>query len=202
MIKAIQNYLDRFIPATIFAKGDPITEIRARILVGLYVSNIVATVVFALVFLVAMLISDSNPVQALVGTAIALVALLFQIFVFHKAANVSISGMLFSMIFFIFTFITTILSGGWTSPTLIIFFITPAVSFLVGGRQEGFYTSALVLMAVIAFKMADHMGINVVQIVPEEHIEIARISIWLIALILLTSCLTVYDTMLEEYVRK
>lgn len=202
MIRAIQDYLDRFIPGSILDKGDAVTQVRARILVGLYVSNIIATVVFALVFLGAMLVSDSNPIQALMGTAVALVALLFQLFVFYKAANVSISGMLFSMIFFIFTFITTILSGGWTSPTLIIFFITPAVSFLVGGRQEGFYTSALVLMAGIAFKAADHLGINVVQIVPEEDLETARISIWLISLILLTSCLTVYDTLLEEHVRK
>ncbi|MCB1614762.1 MAG: hypothetical protein KDI30_01995, partial [Pseudomonadales bacterium] len=172
------------------------------ILVGLYVSNIICSVLFALAFLIAKFVFDTNPVQAIFGVMVAMIVLTLEILIFYKAANVSISGMLFSMVFFIFTFITTILSGGWTSPIMMIFFVTPAVSFLVGGRQEGFYTAALVLFTGTGFKVADQMGIQVFQIVPESDIELVRITIWVISLVVLVSCLTVYDALLETHIKK
>ena len=197
----IDSFFNRTIPEPLRHSSDPKKVIRAKVLVGLYASNFVATTVFFLVFLGAMLLTDNSTTQGLIGSGIAFMTLIFQAVVFYTMCNVAVSAIIFSMIFFGFTLCAVIISGGWESPVLLIFFCSPVISFLVGGRSEGLYTAALTCICGIVFMYSHKMGFTVMQVVAEEHMEALRLAIWLVSIVVLVCCLTVYDLLLERHIK-
>jgi hypothetical protein len=131
--------------------------------------------------------------------AVITIALLgVQIVVFYKIKSTMLSAVIFSMIFFVASLGGVVVSGGWNSPVLILFFCSPAVSFLVDGREEGMYAGLRVCLCGAFLMLANKMGFLDFQVIEQKSIETVRLAIWVSSVIFLVSCLTVYDLLLES----
>ncbi len=197
----ISAFVDRFVPGSIKESPNPHIRVRARVLAGLYISCFVIGFAMLALFGTLTLITDRNVTNGLIASVVVTFIIMMQLYLFYKAANVPISAIIFSMTFFGSTFGAVIVSGGWHSPVLLLFFCSPVVSFLVGGRGEGFYMTCLMLVCGVSLMISHHLNFQALQIIQEENMEIARLFIWIISVNLLASCLAVYDTLLESYNR-
>jgi len=192
-------YVDKTVPARLKETDNINTHIRARVMAALLLSNFFLIALVLLFLIVAANFVQNDLMEGFIMISIALVVLSFELFLFYRFANIAISGMIFSMVFFTFTLVSVIISGGWESPVIMLFFSAPAISFLVGGRQEGFYMTTLVCGCGVAFMLASQNNLQIFQVIEEENIELVRVVMWVISVILLAICLTVYDTILEYF---
>jgi len=197
----LSRLIDRWLPAELDTGSATALEmrLRARALVGMYVTSAVMVAGSFLVFLVLHLMHYRDFSVALVCIGIAAIAVFLQILMFYKLRNTAASAIMFSMIFFGATLGILIVTGGWNSPVKPLFFCAPMVSFLIGGRHEGAYISVLVLIAGLISLVAGRFGLQIFQIIRPENIDAAGGVIWVISINLLLSCLFVYDSILEAY---
>ena len=197
-IKINSALFDLYIPANIKNRNDFNVLTKAKILMALYFSTVII-VAFMLIFLLLVIpTSNANWIHGLSASLLALVLLSFQILVFYKSENIYTSAIIFSMMFFTLSFCAVIVTGGWHSPVLLLFFCSPVVSFLVGGRSEGLYIAALVFICGTALMIAYQMDFTQFQIIAEENMEKIRFGIWIASISLIVACLTTYDFLLEH----
>jgi len=197
-MKVAVELFDRYIPAHLKKRSDFYVLAKAKVLMGLYFATL-SIVCFMFLFLMLVIApSNANWIHGLSASVLALILLSFQILVFYRSDNISTSALIFSMMFFTLSFCAVILTGGWHSPIVLLFFCLPVVSFLVGGRSEGLYISALVFVCGTGLMIAYHMDFTLFQIIAEENIEKIRFGIWIASIGLIVACLTTYDFLLEH----
>lgn len=194
----ISGKIDRFIPEQIHTSRNPFDLMRARILVGLYLASFVSLLVFVVVFFSFITPSEKNITQAITGSTLATITLIAQIAIFRNIPSVAISAIIFSMVYFAYTLGAVIITGGWQSPVMMLFYCSPAISFLVGGRQEGIYMTSIVTASGICMYVANRVGFEIFQIMEPENIELARLTSWIVGLMMMSSCLAVYDKLLDK----
>jgi hypothetical protein len=197
----IREFFNRFIPASILASGRVELILRARVLAGLFFSNIVISL-----FMLAMLLISDFVFQVDVHRGYYImgfvgVCLGFQLWLFYGRCDVISSGIIFSMVFFGATLGAVILTGGWSSPLLLLFFCSPAISFLVGGRSEGLYMTSLVTASALCLFIANQTDFELFQIIRPERMEVIRFCSWTVSLITLICCMAVYDSLLHSVTR-
>jgi hypothetical protein len=192
---------DRYIPIQLKNRNDFHVIAKAKILMGLYLATL-TMICFMFLFLI-LLIHPSNPnwLHAISATFVALVFLSLEVLIFYKSENIATSGLIFSMMFFTLTFTTVVITGGWQSPIMLLFFCSPVISFLVGGRSEGLYIATLVFICGTLLMVAEQMDFSLFQILTADNIEKIRFGIWMTSISIIVSCLTTYDFLLEEVAR-
>jgi len=202
--KSLSRWLDRLLPEAVLERPDSTLEmkIRARILLGLFLSNFCVCIALALVFILATLFTDKSFIGAITVISAIFVVLIMQAWMFRTVGNVSVSAIMFSMTFFAVTLIPVIATGGWHSPIKLLFFCAPVISFLVGGRQEGVYMASLVLFCGLALMVASAFEFQLFQMLPVENVQFMTAVIWVISIVMLVSCLLVYDVILEDLSKK
>lgn len=198
---SIAQQLDRWLPERF--EDNPLykaeTKIRARVLLGLYISSLVIILISFAVFLGLQIFSPHRFPMAFLCLAAMGVITAIQVLMFYRAANIGASAIIFSMVFFSSNLVLMILTGGWNSPVKQLYFCSPMISFLVGGRQEGLYTSGLVLVTGLCTLVAYKMDFQLFQIMRQENIDIAAAVVWVISINVLVSCFLVYDNILDAY---
>jgi hypothetical protein len=197
---SITRILDRWLPDY----SDPRfsnkieNKIRARILVGLFFSSMLIIVATLFLFLILHLFTDRNFTMAIIILSAAAILLLIQTFMFYRLANIAASAIIFSMTFFGTTLIVMIATGGWHSPTRLLFFCAPMISFLVDGRREGFYITGLVLICGLIVFAAEHAGWQFFQVIDGRNGDIVEVTMWIIGINIMVTCLSVYDAILHD----
>lgn len=189
---------DRYLPRKIHEQTDWVIITRARILLGLYATTLFFVATISLFLLIALPRDNPNWMHGVIGTSMAIILLGIQLLVYYLVANINLSSMIYSITFFTLSCLAVAVSGGWNSPVLLLFFCSPVVSFLVGGRQEGLYVTSLMFLCAFGLMMADSHGIEFMQIVSEDNMRAVRFSIWIASTATLVSCLTIYDLMFES----
>lgn len=192
------RWLDIWTPEKLKSQNDPFLIIRAKILLALYLSTLVTIVMMIIFLLLVIPTSNANWMHGVFSSSLAFILLALQIFIFYRVASIAISCMIFSMTFFSLTLLAVIMTGGWLSPLMMLFFCSPVISFLVGGRTEGLYIIGLVFFSGAILMIAHTINFTLFQIVADENIEVVRFSIWIASSGLLVSCLTTYDFLLES----
>lgn len=193
------KWLDRCLPNFHDASGRAATEtqVRSRALMGLLMGCLLVTVITLLIFSLLSLDASKSFTEAFVLLGAVLLMLGLQILMFHKLGNVGASAIIFSMFFFGGTLGAMILTGGWASPVRELFFCTPIISFLIGGRHEGIYMAFIVLISGLILLLAQHMQFQPINLTANEDIELIAGIVWVISLVILVICLTVYETLLK-----
>lgn len=201
LYKSITRHLNGWLPDNMDQRTGNKSEmkIRARILVGLYLASGVMLVVSGLLFGALHLLTNHDFSIAIICILTAIVLLWAEMGMFYRLGNIGASAIFFSMTFFGATLGAMILTGGWASPVRQLFFCAPMVSFLVGGRHEGLYISALTVVIGLVMLLADHAEFQIFQLIKSENFFIADAVLWVISVNLLISCLAVYDAILENY---
>jgi hypothetical protein len=175
------------------------TQVRSRALMGLLLGCLLVTVITLFVFALLSLDASKSFTEAFVLLGAVLLMLSLQILMFYKLGNVGASAIIFSMFFFGGTLGAMILTGGWASPVRELFFCTPIISFLIGGRHEGVYMAFIVLMSGLILLVAQHMQFQPINLTANEDIELIAGIVWVISLVILVICLTVYETLLKVH---
>lgn len=202
--KRLSRWLDSLLPESALQRSDCSfeTKIRARVLISLLLSNIGLSISLLLVFILMTLFSSKNFTVGIIITALVLTVWLLQMWLFRSSGNVSISAMMLSMTFFTICLVSVIATGGWISPIKSLFLCVPAISFLVGGYREGIYMAGLILFSGLSLMLASMFDFQLFQVLPPENILFISVLIWLVSMILLVSCLLVYDFLLEDLARR
>lgn len=193
------KWLDRCLPNFHDTSGRTAaeTQVRSRALMGLLMGCLLVTVITLLVFSLLSLDASKSFTEAFVLLGAVLLMLGLQVLMFHKLGNVGASAIIFSMFFFGGTLGAMILTGGWASPVRELFFCTPIISFLIGGRHEGIYMAFIVLVSGLILLLAQHMQFQPINLTANEDIELIAGIVWVISLVILVICLTVYETLLK-----
>ena len=193
-----REFFHHILPRSIRHSNNPEDRIRGRVLAGLYASNLAIGGFIILLYLGAIIFGGYNLRNEMLGT-LALIGLLgLQIALFYRLADVGISAVIFSMLYFLITLSATFATGGWHSPAIMMLFCAPVISFLVGGRAEGFYITLLTGFCGLVLMVTHQMAILQFQVIAPENIEIVRAGIWITSITLLACCLAVYDSLLER----
>jgi len=202
--KSLSRWLDGLLPDAVLERPDSTLEmkIRARILLGLFLSNFSVCVALFIIFSLATLLTDKSFIGAITVISAIFVVLIMQAWMFRTVGNVSVSAIMFSMTFFAVTLIPVIATGGWHSPIKLLFFCAPVISFLVGGRQEGIYMATLVMCCGLALMLTSALDFQLFQMLPVENIQFMTAAIWVVSIVMLVSCLLVYDVILEDLSRR
>lgn len=203
MLRTFLAGLDRLLPDKVTTGSvaiDLLTRARVQTAMLLISLSIVGLLFF--VFLVLQLSATSDFTSALIALGPATFLLVLQCLFFYSSGRVEISGIIFSASFFLCVLLAVIFTGGWSSPVMQLFFCAPIISFLLAGRQEGFYTSALVVIGGFGLMWIDQTGFEFKQIMKPENRYYADAAVWFITSFLLISSLAIYDMMLEELGRK
>jgi hypothetical protein len=173
--------------------------LRAKTLASLYAANLAVCGFLILFFILALAFTDKNFIPGLAVT-LAIASLLgLQLYSFYSAANVNACATFFSMTFFTLALTGVVLSGGWHSPMLLLLLCCPAISFLVGGRGEGFYMSGLVYICGMILMVAYLKNFQVFHLTSPEKNEWIQFYIWIISTMILVGCLMVYDSLLNSF---
>lgn len=198
---SISKTLDRLIPDGIAHNpGDKIiNRIRARILLSLYVSSGCLLIAALTIFGALHLLGHHNFSTEIILTLIMITITAAQVVMFFSAANVGASAIIYSMAYFGSTLALVIGTGGWDSPAKLLFFCSPLISFIIGGHQEGFYITFLVLVVSAILMLANKMNFQLFYLIPAENIAMVEQIVWIIAINLLASCLAIYDAILLDF---
>ena len=201
---SITHFLDRWLPdyADQSTSNKVENKIRARILVGLFFSTALIVAVTLVLFLFLHLLTDRNFIMAIIVLSVAAIVLMIQTFMFYRVANIGASAIIFSMTFFGSTLAVMIATGGWNSPTRLLFFCAPMISFLVDGRREGFYITGLVLASGLIMFIAQKTGWQFFQVINGTNGDIIDVIMWVISINIMVTCLAVYDAVLHDLSRR
>jgi hypothetical protein len=200
----ISLFLDQYMPDHQGGEDHaPLTadaRVRARTLMGLYISCIVVTLASLVVFaLLSWLDHTKSYLEAYGLLGAVLILLILQVVMYYRLGHVGVSAIVFSMFFFGGTFGAMILTGGWASPVRQLFFCAPIISFLIGGRHEGVYMTGIVLVSGLIMLGADHMQFQPMDLVTDDDRDLIAGIVWIISLVILVTCLTVYESILRDY---
>jgi hypothetical protein len=200
---SVPTLIDRLMPASVLEKDLTLEEkIRARVILGLLLSNAFLCFVVVLAFVALQILTDSEVTTAIIAISGALVVVVVEYFMFWQVGSIAASAIMYSATYFAALLTAVILTGGWESPVNPLFLCAPVISFLVGGKQEGFYMGFLVFVVGMVMMMAHMMDFQLFQIMREENMSYAKAAIWVMTLVLLVTAMYVYDSILESFSQK
>ncbi len=196
------EHLDRQLPSA-FVEEEPSIEdrIRARVIAGWFISILFMCALIFVICLGIHLFTYKDYSLVLVAVGSIAIVFAFQHYMFRHTTKVSNSATFFSMTFFAIVFATVLVTGSWDSPARQLLFCLPLISFLVGGKQEGIYMSTIILISGLGLMLSKQMGIASFQVILAHEIDTVGALIWVITLILVVSCLLIYDSLLHAYSR-
>lgn len=121
-----------------------------------------------------------------------------QALFFYKYQNYWLSALAFTSIYFLLVVILVVLSGGHESAMKSLLLSCPFVAFLVGGKHEGIQAALLVLVIGIVMAYLDAIDFQMPNLFSQENSYIIFSVDWIIALLLLVTCLLIYESALQQ----
>jgi hypothetical protein len=122
---------------------------------------------------------------AMVSLVAVIVLLAIQHMLFQSAANLYVTGIAFSVTFFLALTASTALTCGWSSPVVPLLFCSPIMVFLISGWREAEYAVLLTFSTGIAFMVLDILHVNLPCLMHEANRPYAQGVVWFIACLIL-----------------
>jgi hypothetical protein len=182
----LADLVDNFIPYSIWRTSpDPATIARARTLVAVLGFSIV-TPTITLVLVLGLHFFTSYDFTPAIASLIGIIVLLvIQHMLFQASANLYITGIAFSVTFFLAMIVSTALTGGWSSPVIPLLFCSPIMVFLISGWREAEYAVLLTFTTGVAFMILDIMHISLPCLMHEANRPYAQGVVWFMACVIL-----------------
>lgn len=184
--RTLADLVDNFIPYSIWRnRPDPATIARARTLVAVLMFSIALPFVTLLLVVILHFFTQYDFTPAMVSLVAVIVLLVIQHMVFQSAANLYITGIAFSVTFFLALTVSTALTGGWNSPVIPLLFCTPIMVFLISGWREAEYAVLLTFATGIVFMVLDILHVPLPFLMHEANRPYAQGVVWFIACLVL-----------------
>ncbi|ARN73690.1 GGDEF domain-containing protein [Oceanicoccus sagamiensis] len=194
------EHLFRTIPGWFGSQGE--TELkndehylRATIVLGVAMMSSC----FALLVMIGLFFSPypSNPEHKLAALGITAVVLLCYMasLIYYKYRQTIIGpSNLYATGVLVATTLPGILTGGFlSSPNLQIIIVVPVWAFLMAGNRNGLMWSAITLLAISAYYVAELLGVRFPQTIPANAEATLKLITWSIAIALVVLCLYLYE---------
>ncbi len=172
--------------------------IRSRILTCVLLCSIGVTIFSFVICSFLYLVTDYDFKNPVIFSTVCFAVVGLDYVYFYRSAKLESSGILYSLSFFIICVIIIVITGGNDSPVRQILVCCPVISFLISGRQEGFYNAALVFVVGVALLILDNIGFKLIQIMPDDILPHLSVIVWLVTITLIVVCLYIYDLLLDE----
>ncbi len=169
--------------------------LRASIILGVAVGSSC----FALLVLLGLLVSPypSNPdykLAALAITALVLICYIGCILYYKYRQTIVGPSNFYATGVILATSLPGLLTGGFqSSPNLQIIIVVPVWAFLMAGNRNGLFWSAITIMIIVAYYLADVAGISFPQTIPDNAQATIKVVTWLVAISLVVLCLFIYE---------
>jgi hypothetical protein len=184
--RRLVDLVDNFIPYTIWrTRPDPATIARARTLVAVLGFSIVIPFVALLLVGILHCVTRYDFTPAMASLVAIIVLLVIQHMVFQSSANLYVTGIAYSVTFFLALTIFTALTGGWSSPVIPLLFCSPIMVFLISGWREAEYAVLLTFTTGVVFMVLDILHIGMPSVMHEENRAYAQGVVWFIACVIL-----------------
>jgi diguanylate cyclase (GGDEF)-like protein len=169
--------------------------LRATIILGVAVMSSC----FALLVMIGLFLSPypTNPDHKIAALGITLLVLLCYTgsLIHYKyrqtitgPSNFYATGVLFA------TTLPGLITGGLlSSPNLQIIIVVPVWAFLMAGNRNGLIWSAITILIILAYYIAEVMGVSFPQTIPESAQATVKVVTWLVAVSLVVLCLFLYE---------
>jgi hypothetical protein len=184
--RRLADLVDNFIPYSIWRSNpDPATIARARTLVavlGFSIATPLVTLLLVVILHFATAYDFTPAIASLVGIIVLLV---IQHMLFQSSANLYITGIAFSVTFFLALTLSTALTGGWSSPVIPLLFCSPIMVFLISGWREAEYAVLVTFTTGVVFMVLDILHISLPCLMHEENRPYAQGVVWFMACVIL-----------------
>lgn len=172
---------------------------RAPILVGILLCSTVS----ALLLMIALgtLYSFSREPLHLVATLIAMLTFagyVSTLWHFKQRQALLPSADLYALTTTFATVAPCIITGGMSaSPYTCLILVVPVFLFLIAGRKHGLYWTMATMSGVGVLFAAEFLGLELPQVIPEQHMAAFTVITWLTTLALLILGLVTYEENVE-----
>ncbi len=184
--RKVADIVDSLIPYSIWrSRPDAATVARARILVAVLAFSIVVPFVMLLLVIALHFMTDMDFTPALASLVGILVILVIQLLVFQSSASLYVTGIAFSVTFFISLTVATALTGSWSSPVIPLLFCTPIMVFLISGWREAEYAVLLTFATGLVFMILELLHVQLPYLMHAENRAYAQGVVWLMACVIL-----------------
>lgn len=184
--RRMADLVDILIPYSIWRScPDAATIARARTLVAVLVFSIIVPVLALLVVVALHVFTDKDFTPAMISLVAITIALLAQHMLFQSSANLYVTGIAFSVTFFLTITVATALTGAWDSPVIPLLFCTPLMVFLISGWREAEYAVLVTFATGLVFMMLEVMNVSLPYLMHAENRAYAQGVVWFMACIIL-----------------
>lgn len=184
--RKVADIVDSLIPYSIWRSSpDAATVARARILVAVLAFSIVVPFIMLLLVIALHFMTDMDFTPALASLVGILVLLVIQLLLFQASASLYVTGIAFSVTFFISLTVATALTGSWSSPVIPLLFCTPIMVFLISGWREAEYAVLLTFATGLVFMILDLLHVQLPYLMHPENRAYAQGVVWLMACVVL-----------------
>lgn len=184
--RRLADLVDNFIPYSIWRSSpDPATIARARTLVAVLGFSIITPLITLFLVLGLHFFSGYDFTPAIVSLMGIIVILVVQHMLFQSSANLYVTGIAFSVTFFLALTLSTALTGGWSSPVIPLLFCSPIMVFLISGWREAEYAVLLTFTTGVVFMILDILRIGLPCLMHEANRPYAQGVVWFMACVIL-----------------
>lgn len=184
--RRMADLVDSLIPYTIWRScPDAATIARARTLVAVLSLSIVLPAAMLVVVVALHFLTGKNFTPAMASLVGIILVLLTQHLLFQSSANLYVTGLAYSVTFFISLTASTALTGGWSSPVIPLLFCAPIIVFLISGWREAEYAVLVTFATGVVFMIIDLLQIHLPYLMHEENRSYAQGVVWFMSCIIL-----------------
>lgn len=207
-LKGFDSFLHKMVPPLLRATlpVNSMAYVRARFMSVTLLTIIIIETMTTLPAIFRFWIFNTDPSVMLVphGSAIAILLLFsLQLWLFRRFGNYSLSSIIFTNSYFMIVVALVISSGGYDSPLNYLLLTCPLLTFVVRGINEGMQNSLYTLIAFTSLSAFNIVGFSFDDVMTSgTHPYLTFCSGWLIAIIIMTICIVVYETELQRQFKK
>lgn len=184
--RRIADMVDSLIPYSIWrSTPDAVTIARARTLVTVLAFSIVVPAIALLMVVGLHFFSGRDFTPAMVSLVGVIVVLVTQHLLFQSSANLYITGVAYSITFFVLLTAATVFTGGWGSPVVPLLFCTPIMVFLISGWREAEIAVLFTFATGLVLMLLDIMHVELPYLMHKENQAYAQGVVWFMACFIL-----------------
>jgi hypothetical protein len=197
--KSPSDFFHSLIPADLQRKLDPhsSTYMRVQALSALLVILSVLGVLSSVVMEALHLLLHDYSVTYELMLVVATLLFIMQTAFFYSFSNYWVSGIVFTIVYFLISTLVIIFSGGYDAPGKVFLLTCPMIAFLISGWRDGVQTATLTMLFGLALAALKSIGFELPNIFNDKNEQIRFIFSWVFTIATTALCCIIYESELQ-----
>jgi hypothetical protein len=193
------DFFHSLIPADLQRKLDPhsSTYMRVQALSALLViMSVLGAVSCVVMEALHLLLYDHSVTYELMLVGATTLFILQTVF-FYSFSNYWVSGIVFTIFYFLISTLVIIFSGGYDAPGKVFLLTCPMVAFLLSGWRDGVQTATLIMLFGLVLAALKSIGFELPNIFNDQNEQIRFIFSWVFTIATMALCCIIYESELQ-----